>query len=135
MTPAEIRAFLARPLTGVVGTIGPQGAPHGVPVWFRYDDERVTIWTGAERRWVRNLAADPRCSFTVQEQGKPFAAVTLRGRAVIATDEPWVDGEIRAITSRYIDKREVEQYIAQYPELRTVVSILPGKIVGWTKGY
>lgn len=135
MTPPEIRAFLERPQVGVVSTIRSDGGPHAVPVWFRFDDERVNIWTSSERRWVQNLAADPRCSFTVQEQGKPFAAVTLRGHAESATAEEWIEQEIRRITSRYIDKRKMEQYIAELPTLQTIVSIYPEKIVAWGKGY
>jgi PPOX class probable F420-dependent enzyme len=135
MTPPEIRTFLQRPMTGVVSTLQPDGSPHAVPVWFRFDDERVNIWTSRERRWVRNLEADGRCSFTVQEQGKPFAAVTLRGHARVATEEDWIAQEIRAIAARYIDKRAMEEYIAAYPELQTIVSIYAGKIVAWGKGY
>lgn len=135
MTPPEIRKFLQRPLAGVVSTVRRDGAPHAVPVWFHFDDERINIWTSSERRWVRNLAADPRCSFTVQEQGKPFAAVTLRGTAEIAAGGDWVAEEIRRIAGRYIDKRKIEEYIAGFPDLQTVVSIYPEKIVAWNKGY
>ena len=135
MTPVEIGAFLQRPLVGVVSTVRADGGPHAVPVWFRFDEERVNIWTFPERRWVRNLAADPRCSFTVQQQGKPFAAVTLRGHAEFATDAAWAEEEIRRIAGRYIDKRKVEEYIADFPGVGTIVSIYAEKIVAWGKRY
>jgi nitroimidazol reductase NimA-like FMN-containing flavoprotein (pyridoxamine 5'-phosphate oxidase superfamily) len=44
----DVRAFLNRSwptMLGVVGTVRPDGSPHIVPVWYRYDDEFVNIIT------------------------------------------------------------------------------------------
>jgi hypothetical protein len=42
--------------------------------------------------------------------------------------------EIRAITRRYIVPEEVEGYIARWPDLRTIVTIVPARIVSWSAG-
>jgi nitroimidazol reductase NimA-like FMN-containing flavoprotein (pyridoxamine 5'-phosphate oxidase superfamily) len=35
VNPDELRAFLERPLVGIVSTLRRDGSPHAVPVWFR----------------------------------------------------------------------------------------------------
>jgi len=135
LTSEEIRAFLTRtapPMLGVVGTLDLDGGPHLVPVWYRYDGERITIWTIETRRWVKNLARDPRVAFSVQEDKPPYAAISLRGVAIITTsDGEAVTQEIRQITRRYVEEPEIEAYIQQWRHLRTIVSITPDRISGW----
>src|SRR5262245_58167718 len=112
---SELQAFLDRTfptLLGVVATLEADGYPHAIPVWYRYeragDDGRVHIWTIDSRRWVKNIARDPRVSFSVQEDKPPFAAVTMRGRATLHTsDGPDVSEEIRRITRRYVEAPQI----------------------------
>jgi PPOX class probable F420-dependent enzyme len=131
----DIRAFLERSwpsLLGVVGTLDEDGGPHLVPVWYRYDGERVYIWTLETRRWIKNLARDPRVAFSVQEDKPPYAAVSLRGQATMTTSQgEGVSEEIRRITRRYVEEPQVEGYIRQWAHLHTIVSITPEKISGW----
>jgi PPOX class probable F420-dependent enzyme len=136
VNPDELRAFLDRPLLGVVSTLRRDGSPHAVPVWFRYDGESVRIWTDERRAWVRNLRRDPRVAFVVAEMDPPYAGVIVRGEGMVRTraDEATA-AEIRAITSRYIPEDEVEEYVTRWPDLHTIVTIRPSSIAGWTVGY
>jgi PPOX class probable F420-dependent enzyme len=136
LTPDEIAAFLNRTgpaLVGVVGTLGADGYPHLVPVWYRYDGERVYIWTLETRAWVKNLARDDRAAVSVQENELTSTGVSLKGRATIRTSaEAWVTEQIWAITRRYIpDEAEARAYIQNWQHLRTIVSLRPEKINGW----
>ena len=136
MSTAELDAFLGQtfptPL-GVVGTVRRDGSPHFVaPVWFRWHEGAVTIWATETRGWVRNLLRDPRVAFSVQSSDAPYPAVMMRGHASIATaDDAATMEEIRAITRRYTRPDEVEPYIARWPDLRTIVTIAPARIVSW----
>jgi PPOX class probable F420-dependent enzyme len=138
MSAMELETFLAHafptPL-GVVATLGPDGSPHLVPVWFRWDGHAVTIWTTEARTWVRNLLHDPRAAFSVQTSEEPYPAVVMRGTATVATaDDAATIEEIRAIIRRYVPPGGVEEYIARWPRLRTIVTIVPGRIVSWSVG-
>jgi hypothetical protein len=44
-----------------VGTVGPDGRPHVVPVWGVWDAARGTLYFGGgpDTRWSRNLTANP----------------------------------------------------------------------------
>jgi hypothetical protein len=94
----------------------------------------VTIWTTETRAWVRNLLRDPRVAFSVQTFEEPYPAVMMRGNATVATADDATTEEIRAITRRYIVPEGVEGYIAGWPDLRTIVTIVPEHIVSWSAG-
>jgi PPOX class probable F420-dependent enzyme len=126
---AERSAFLARPLTAVVSTVGATGAPHAVPVWYRYDGEHLRVWTGSRPTWVGNLRRDPRASVTVVETATPHAAVLLYCTAIVATDEEWMAGEVRQIAERYLPAAAVDVYIHRLAKRPTVVTFTPDRIV------
>jgi PPOX class probable F420-dependent enzyme len=138
MSPSELDAFLAQtfptPL-GVVATLRRDGSPHVVPVWFGWEEGRVRIWTAEERLWVRNLLRDPRVAFSVQTFEAPYPAVMMRGRATALTaDDVTVVAQARAISRRYLPLDEVDGYVGEWPYLRTIVTIVPDRIVSWSAG-
>jgi PPOX class probable F420-dependent enzyme len=138
MTEAELEAFLAQtfptPL-GVISTLRRDGSPHIVPVWFRWDSGTVRIWTTETRVWVRNLLRDPRVAFSVQTFEEPYPAVMMRGRATVATAHDVATTEqARAIARRYRAPEDVDGYVARWSDLRTIVTIIPDRIVSWSAG-
>jgi PPOX class probable F420-dependent enzyme len=146
MSVAELRAFLNRPLVGVVATTRADGAPHAVPVWYRYDEEAVHIWTDEARLWVRNVGREGRAAFCVHESEPPYAAVIMRGAAEAVTGGEEVMLEIYRIARRYLDEREVDRYVEtqlgahlrgheRWSGLRTVVTIRAHTVHSWSVGY
>lgn len=146
MSTAELRAFLDRPLVGVVATVRADGAAHAVPVWYRYDGTAVRIWTDEARLWVRNIRRDGRAAFSVHESEPPFAAVVMRGRAELSTGSEEVLREIYRIARRYLTAPEVDGYVhaqlnahlrehERWTGLRTIVTIRPEIMRGWSRGY
>ena len=134
MNEGDLSAFLARPLTAVIGTLARDGAPHAVPVWYRFDGHAFTIWTDEQRAWVRQLRRDPRCALTVAEHEPPFGAVLVRGRAEIATGADTAP-EIRRIAERYVEADEVDAYIDSFRMLHTIVTVIPQVMRSWGRGY
>jgi PPOX class probable F420-dependent enzyme len=138
MEPEEISAFLDQKdpaLVGVAGTTRADGSPHIVPVWYRWDGHAVRVWTHDERLWVRNLRRDPRIAFSVQETTPPYGAVTMRGRAEISSGSADAESEVRRITRRYLLESEVDDYVTEWSNLRTIVCIYPEAIRAWSRGY
>jgi PPOX class probable F420-dependent enzyme len=138
VTPEEIDAFLSEgslALVGVVGTTRRDGAAHVVPVWYSWDGSLVRVWTDQARLWVRNLLRDPRVAFSVQENSRPFGAVTMRGQAEVVVNGPDWPEEVRGITRRYLAAGDVEDYVAAWSSLRAVVRIRPVAVRGWSRGY
>lgn len=134
MNEHDLSAFLARSLTAVIGTLAADGAPHAVPVWYRFDGHAFTIWTDEQRAWVRHLRRDPRCTLTVAEHEPPFGAVLARGRAEVMTGEQTA-AEVRRITERYVEAGEVEAYVDSFRTLDTIVTVTPQVMRSWGRGY
>jgi hypothetical protein len=58
----------------------------------------------------------------------------MHGRAEIRAATAGTGEEIRRITRRYIAEGEVEEYVAKWPDLRTIVCIYPATIRAWARG-
>jgi PPOX class probable F420-dependent enzyme len=75
-----------------VATTRPDGRPHCTPVWGVWVDGAVWFSAGAKTVKARNLAADPRCSVTVESS---VQAVIVEGRVELSDPHP------QAVIDRY----------------------------------
>jgi pyridoxamine 5'-phosphate oxidase family protein len=87
-TEAEI-AYLTSQRLGRMATIGSDGAPHVVPVSFRFNAVADSIDIGGHdlgqtRKW-RDLARDPRIAFVVDDVRPPWQPrlIEIRGVATL----------------------------------------------------
>jgi PPOX class probable F420-dependent enzyme len=67
MTPDEIRDFLDEQKTMSVATIGPNGRPHLVPLWYVPEGEELIGWTFAKSQKAKNLERDPHATVQVED--------------------------------------------------------------------
>ncbi|MCL4290673.1 MAG: nitroreductase family deazaflavin-dependent oxidoreductase [Thermoleophilia bacterium] len=121
-------------LCAAISTVRPDGSPRVVPVWYRWDGERILVWSGADRHWVRDLRAEPRVALSVHEHTAPWSAVVLRGRASVrAGPVAELRDETEAIVRRYVPAEEVASTIAGYDDgsLHALVTIEPGLVDAW----
>ncbi len=81
MTEAEVDAFLEEQRTMSVATIGADGRPHVVAMWYAFVDGALCFWTFAKSQKVVNLRRDSRITCLV-EDGDVYA--NLRGVELIA---------------------------------------------------
>lgn len=78
MTDEEITDFVARSRTGTMATVGPDGQPHLVAMWYGVIDGEIWVETKAKSQKTVNLRRNPRVSFLI-EDGDTYD--TLRGVA------------------------------------------------------
>ena len=83
MDPDSRAAFLRRPRTAVLATIGRNGRIHAVPVWFRYDGAVFRIITERGSVKHRNAVRAGRASLCVDERDGAFAYVTAEGPVTV----------------------------------------------------
>jgi len=88
MTDAEVAEFLAAERTLQVASIGPDGTPHLVPMWFKVIDGRIAMWTYARSQKAANLRRDPRvvCLAEAGESYGELRGVSITGRAELRDD-------------------------------------------------
>jgi PPOX class probable F420-dependent enzyme len=82
MTQQEVDEFLDGRHTMNVATIGKDGRPHLVAMWYGYLDGQLAFWTFGKSQKVVNLRRDPRLTCLV-EDGETYNE--LRGVELVAT--------------------------------------------------
>jgi PPOX class probable F420-dependent enzyme len=135
MTDAEVAEFLATERTLQVASIGPDGVPHLVPMWFEVIDGRIAMWTYAKSQKAANLRRDPRLTCMV-EAGETYAelrGVTITGRAEIRDDYDTVFSVGAALYGRYQGDMTHASRAGVEAESRKRVAILvdPVRTVSW----
>ena len=88
MSDAEIADFVARSRTGTMATIGADGQPHLVAMWYGVLDGEIWVETKAKSQKAVNLRRDPRVSFLI-EDGDTYDSlrgVSFEGVAEIIED-------------------------------------------------
>ena len=103
MTDGEVAEFLAGERTLHLASVGPDGAPHLVPMFFALIDGRIAMWTYAKSQKAANLGRDPRVTCLV-ESGEHYGelrGVSITGRAELHDDYDTVLRVGEALHARY----------------------------------
>lgn len=66
MTQDELYAFLDEELVMTCATIGPNGRPHLMPLWFVRSGPVLRGWTFAKSQKAKNLERDPRATLQIE---------------------------------------------------------------------
>lgn len=118
MTEQEVRAFLLLGTrTAKLATVGRDGLPHVVPVWFVLDGPHVVITTMSGSAKARNLVRQPVVSLCVDDERPPYAFVTLYGRAAIHHQPPDLLDWTTCVAHRYLGAGNAVEAGKRYAEL------------------
>ncbi len=137
MSPAEIAEFLRRSRTATVASIGADGMPHLVAMWYGVIGDAVYIETKAKSQKAVNLRRDPRMVFMV-EAGTSYdtlRGVSLEGTCSIIEEtlgqEYW-DAAI-SVYERYTGKysQQARPIVEFMMNKRIVVKLVPERIRSW----
>ncbi|MBI5031603.1 MAG: pyridoxamine 5'-phosphate oxidase family protein [Chloroflexi bacterium] len=55
----RVRQFLSRPRVARLATVGSDGYPHVVPIWFRREGDDILFGSDRNNRKVRNILVNP----------------------------------------------------------------------------
>jgi PPOX class probable F420-dependent enzyme len=103
LTDQEIAQLLDEQRTLICATIGRDGWPHLMPLWYVVRNGECWSWTYAKSQKVRNLERDPRCTVQVEtgEQYNELRGVMFKCECALLRDVDAV-AEIGAeIAARY----------------------------------
>jgi PPOX class probable F420-dependent enzyme len=89
MSPDEIQAFLAEERIVTCATIGPNGRPHLMPLWYVVRDGLIHAWTYGTSQKVKNLERLPQATLQVEAGNDRYGE--LRG-VMMECDVDLVDG-------------------------------------------
>jgi PPOX class probable F420-dependent enzyme len=86
--PESHSDLLERPLFAHLATIRPDGSPQSSVMWFAWDGQRIRFSHTTTRQKYRNLLADGRVSFHVQDPDNAYRTLEVRGRVESMDPDP-----------------------------------------------
>jgi PPOX class probable F420-dependent enzyme len=88
MTGDEVASFLAEQRVVTCATLGRDGWPHLMPLWYVVREGELWSWTYAKSQKVRNLERDARCTLQVEigDTYDQLRGVMIKAEAVIHRD-------------------------------------------------
>lgn len=132
----ERRRYLAEAPTVILVTIGRDGYPHAVPMWFVVDDDgSVLMTTYGRSQKVVNARRNPRVALLVESgtRYEDLKGVLLRGDAEVIADE----GRCVDVLTRIHVKHSgslaagVEDVMKAQAKKRVVLKITPARLSSW----
>jgi PPOX class probable F420-dependent enzyme len=132
MSEDEISAFLGEQMVMTVGTVGPNGRPHLMPLWYVPSGTTLTGWTYSKSQKVKNLERDPRATVQV-EDGVQYHEL----RGVMMECDVQLDPDAKPygleLFGRYAGElnTDVEALVEKQAPKRVGLRFTPTRVVSW----
>ena len=140
MSDEELRDFLAEQMIMNCATLGPNGRPHLISLWYVPDGTTLSGWTYARSQKSKNLERDPRATLQVEDgvQYHELRGAMLECDVELERDTERVADIGMALFTRYADGAELpegtrDMVLGQAPK-RVGLRFVPTRIVTWDHG-
>lgn len=135
MSTEEVAGFLDRQRTATMATLGSDGMPHLVAMWYAVIDGEVWFETKTKAQKVVNLRRDPRITVMV-EAGSSYdqlRGVSIEGRAEVVEDPERIFAMGTRFWERYFGPytEEMRPGVEQMLNKRVAVRVIPERIRTW----
>ena len=137
MTEAELARFLDEERVLTCATIGPNGRPHLMPLWYVRDGRTLLAWTYGKSQKVRNLERDPRATVQVEagrDRYGELRGVMLECDVALERDPERILAVGLQLAARYggADGRpEARERVRQQGKKRVILRFTPTRTVTW----
>jgi PPOX class probable F420-dependent enzyme len=135
MSEAEVQQLLQERRICNIATIGPNGMPHLVAMWFAVVDGEIWFETKAKSQKAVNLRRDPTITVMI-EDGQSYD--TLRGVSIDGTAEIIDDPETNLRVGKSVWERytgpytdEMRPFVDAMMHNRICVRVVPGRLRSW----
>ena len=116
---------------GILATRRPDDSIMLSPVWWEWRDGAFYIWAEDDSdRKVRHIERDPRVTFLVPNQHRPYQGYEIRGEATLSRDPTLFYDILGRTTARWDGPAAAEEWVSTYP-VGVVIRIEPGIERGW----
>ncbi len=138
MTQDELSSFLDEQRVMTCATIGPNGRPHLMPLWYVVDHPQgvagaddLVGWTYAKSQKAKNLERDPRATLQIEAgvQYEELRGVMMECDVEVAEEN--VEAFGTALFERYAPGVDVSEMIAQQAPKRGGLRFTPTRTVTW----
>lgn len=131
--------FFKRPLLARMATVGLDGAPYIVPLWFEWAEPDGTFWfvIREKARFMPHILRESRVCLSIASDSPPYARATIMGQAEIA-GRPGDSFDWRPMAERmarnYIGDRGPGYIDATAHFPRWTVRVVPYAMTTWRGG-
>jgi PPOX class probable F420-dependent enzyme len=137
MSAEEIAAFLREGKVANIATVGPNGRPHLVALWYVPDGDTIETWTYAKSQKAANLRRLPQATILVEtgDEYEKLRGVSMECDVELVTDVEKITSIGQQLTHRYNSNQQVATAASQFVRLqapkRVGLICRPTKIVSW----
>jgi len=135
MSDAEITDFLVRSRIATLASIGPDGRPHVVAMWYALVDGELWFETKAKSQKAVNLRRDPRitCMLEAGQTYDQLRGVSIEGHAEIIDDPDKLYAVGVSVWERYTGpySEEVRPFVEQMLNKRVAIRVVPDRLRSW----
>ena len=136
LSDEERRTYLAEALTITLVTIGRDGYPHAVPMWFLVgDDGCVYMTTYGRSQKAVNARRNPKVALLVESgtQYDQLKGVLIRGFAEVIDDLETCVRVLTRIQAKHMGAlaEGVEDIMRAQAKKRVVIKIVPERVSSW----
>jgi PPOX class probable F420-dependent enzyme len=140
LTDDERRRYLQEALTIILVSIGHDGYPHAVPMWFVVmdDDGAIAMTTYGRSQKVLNVRRNPRVALLVESGDRydQLKGVLLRGTAEVIDDHETCVQTLMQIQTKHMGALAtgVEDIMRAQARKRVVLKVTPERVASWDHG-
>ena len=132
----ERKTYLATAPTIILITVGGDGYPHAVPMWFLVDDDGLVYMTTYGRsQKVVNIRRNPRVALLVESGVRydELKGLLMRGKAEVLDDEALCIGVLTGIHTKQVGTLAsgVEEVMRAQARKRVVLKVTPERVASW----
>ncbi len=140
LSDEEIHDFLRENKTIILNSVGPDGFPHPMPMWFSADDALViSMTTFRKSQKILNLKRDPRVSLLVESglEYQELKGVVIYGRAELSEDLDEIIATLLAAAGQQAPtddadaQKKMREVMKGTASKRTLIRVKPEKIISW----
>lgn len=134
MSQDELFAFLDEEKVVTCATIGPNGRPHLMPLWYVRNGTELQGWTFAKSQKAKNLERDPHATLQVEAgvEYHELRGVMMECDVAIERDSDAVAEFGLELFRRYAGEGpEIEQMVRAQAPKRIGMTFTPTRTVTW----
>ena len=115
-----------------VGTLGPRGRPHLMPLWYVPDGDDLIGWTYAKSQKAKNLERDPHATVQVEDGVRYEELRGVMMECDVELDRDATPYGLR-LFGRYAAELddEIEELVAKQAAKRVGLRFTPTRTVSW----
>ena len=125
--PFDKEQLFSDPNVAILATVDNKNRPHGMPIWYIYEDGKFVMTAGKNAQKVRNIQRTCNATLVLDRRTPPYHAVMIRGRAEIGPtpDPEW----LLRLAIRYLGEERGKTYFQGLGDDIVAITLYPDDVI------